>query len=72
VAAALSGSVESHDPSEYEHKKKKPEVKKSDHKSNSKIVESKNSEVINEAYEGLDAKDFPSDEDEKKPALVVK
>lgn len=43
--------------------------------SKSKIIVSDNSSVINEAYEGLDAKDFPSPPEEKevaKPKPVVK
>jgi hypothetical protein len=68
VAAALSGSVESHDASEFQQKKKK--AVKQENPKKSQVVKTSNSDVVSEVYEGLDAKEFASSDDaevKKKP-----
>lgn len=71
VAAALSGAVDTHDSSEFEHKRKPQETESkpkviANKNSKSKIMISRNSEVINEAYEGLDVNNFSEAKGEAK------
>ena len=63
--------VDTHDSSEFERKRKpkEPEAKPkviANKNSKSKIMISRNSEVINEAYEGLDVNNFSEAKSEAK------